>query len=97
MLRRGWSGEYASGQWGKLDISVDEVDLARILHQRGISQPVESIPIRVVFFLLEFELEKLLYGELMSRYGYPQESGNFKVAAAQDAQNQILDWLQGTG
>lgn len=76
-VSNGWSGPYASGVWGKVNIGVGEEDLARILldysvkHGTAVLEPA-TLTTTTVFKLLTWETDRLLAASLVSRVEDPQ-------------------------
>lgn len=96
-VSNGWSGEYASGVWGKVNIGVGEEDLARILldyaTKHGTAQllPAELTTTRV-FQLLTWETDRLLAASLVSRVVDPQSQKD-AIGKAVDQQYALLKKL----
>lgn len=76
-VSNGWSGEYASGVWGKVNIGVGEEDLNRILVTysektgHAVLDPA-TLNTTSVFKLLTWETDRLLAASLVSRVGDPK-------------------------
>ena len=61
------SVELANGQWVKSEITIEEVDLGRILTDAGLA-PDLHIPSMLVFQLLEAEAQTMLLAQMMIRF-----------------------------
>jgi len=71
-LSHGWSGVYANGTWGKVNVGCGEEDLARILIDYAKEKGSELLlPAELsttdTFKLLTWEIERLLNASLASR------------------------------
>lgn len=68
--RRAWTGELATGHYTKLDITLDEEDLQRLLaeHLPGVS--AAQLTVRETWLLLEQEAETLLTMDQIARLGH---------------------------
>jgi hypothetical protein len=89
-VRQGWSGEIKPNVWAKVSVEVDETDLHRALAEVGIAvEPSDPrIPPADAFQLLDADCERLVLYTLMTRYGYPEQTGRARLAelaAARDA------------
>ena len=92
-VRHGWSGETRPNGWDKTDVTVDEGDLARILITAGL--PVEmsrSLSTTVAYQLLDIEAERLLIAKI-TRFGYPVEQAQQRLAELNAHRRAVLDKL----
>lgn len=71
----GWSAEIAPNKWAKIDITLEEEDLRRLV---GDAAPTLSTT--VAYQLMELESERLLYAKLVQRYGYDPVEGKEIIA-----------------
>lgn len=86
-VRMGWSGETANNIWQKVDVELEQEDLARIFRENNFPAGLdERLPTKVCFQLLQNEAEFLLLNKLRT-LGFPGE----QFAARQ------ADLIQGTG
>lgn len=90
----GFSGEMTVNQWRKGDVEIDEVDLARILADSGLSMDNKDVPRRIAFLIMEAEATQLLYTELQSFGGDPKDC-KAAISAAANRQQQALELLKG--
>jgi hypothetical protein len=44
-VRQGWSGEQPGGAWRKIDVELDEADLARLIVDLGIPPEMTSVQV----------------------------------------------------
>jgi hypothetical protein len=82
-IRQGWSGQVSQNpdRWAKTDIRLDETDLRRLLTAGKIDPAVaDSLPVDVVWTLLDAEAERLTYKRLVRRFGYPEADAAERVA-----------------
>ncbi len=94
-VRLGWSGEVDPNIWRKVDVSVDETDLRRILIAAGLPETdLYTVPTSLVFILLENEAERLLLAQLTSRHGYPAEMARTRLAELATARTTALATLR---
>lgn len=61
------SVELANGQWVKSEITIEEIDLGRILAEVDLD-PKMHIPSMLVFQLLEAEAQTMLLAQMMIRF-----------------------------
>ena len=72
-VRMGWTGELDE-TWQKVDVSLDEVDLVRLLTEAGVGDGVvERLSTKIAFRLLKNEAEFLLLTRLRE-LGYPEQA-----------------------
>lgn len=96
-ISNGWSGPYASGVWGKVNIGVGEEDLARILidyatkHGTAVLEPA-TLSTTSVFKLLTWETDRLLAASLVSRVD-DAEAQKAAITKAVDRQSDLLKKL----
>jgi hypothetical protein len=103
IVMAGWSGEMASGQWSKVDITLDEVDLMRLLVERtgsenGSSDPWGADPDLTqaktvdVFTALSSEAERLKEATVFQRFeSYRTDAVRATIAALTEKRNAALD------
>lgn len=95
-VRQGWSGEIEPNRWGKFDLELEEEDLRRLLADAHL--PADTpVPLALAFQLLENEAEFLVLAKLVTRYGYPNETGRERMAQLTTAKGKLLDKLRGAG
>jgi len=107
-ISNGWSGEYASGTWGKVNVGCGEEDLARILIDYAKEKGSELLlPAELsttdVFKLLTWEVERLLNASLASRVAdkeacvkaVSEASINQQALLAQLTQTKLDNWKEG--
>ncbi len=88
-VMQGWSGETATNRWAKVDVTVEEEDLRRILHTAGL--PVDQqLSTADAFKLLAGEAERLVLVKLMVSYGYPVTEAQQKIAAITATADRVL-------
>lgn len=94
-VRQGWSGETAPNRWGKVDVTVDEGDLRRILTAAGLGDvdPVD-VPVTVAFQLLDAESEWLLLAKLITRFGHGDDASRARMAELAASRSKTLDKLR---
>jgi hypothetical protein len=93
-VRRGWSGEDASGKWWKADVEVDSGDLPDILRTGDIQdwfEPMLSPTDR--FRLLESEATRLLMALMISRHGDSPDL-RLQLEKASREQGEVLERLK---
>jgi len=94
-VRQGWSGEVSPNRWGKLDVTLDEGDLQRILIAAGLGEinPAD-VPIVLAFQILDAESERLLLAKLISRFGYESEEHRQRLGDLSVARFSVLDRIK---
>lgn len=94
-VEQGWSGEVRPNQWAKIKIVLDETDLRRMLHAEGYpALDPATLPVMLVYKLLDIEAERLLLGKLAARYGQLDEHRP-RLVELRDQRAQALDVLRG--
>jgi hypothetical protein len=68
--RRAWTGELSSGQYTKLDVTLDPEDLERLVAEHLPGLEPSKLTVREAWQLLELEAETLLAVEQMVRLGH---------------------------
>lgn len=94
-VRVGNSVEMADGSWKKQDITLDEIDLQRLLVETGLS-PETYVSSQRVFQILEAEAQRLLMALMIARYttfmGSPENLA--QMHAYRDQRNSLLALLK---
>lgn len=94
-VRLGWTGEIEPNRWSKVDITVDEGDLTRLLDQAEVAADVQArLPTKIVFQLLQNEAETLLLGKLVQE-GYPADKAKERRSKLDDQSQFLLTRLRG--
>lgn len=87
-VKQGWSGEVSPNQWAKVDVTLDEDDLRRILLTAGLEEvDPANLPVYLVFQILDAEAERLVVAKLVTTHGY---EGQAQLAAAQANRQKAL-------
>lgn len=89
-VEAGFSGEMPNGTWRKLSVSVDEMDLRRILHAAGYDGRRDTLAEIDVFRLLSAEANTLMYSEMATHLGYPVEDAKAQISSAVKDQKSVL-------
>ncbi len=93
-IRHGWSGEYRANQWGKADVSCDEEDLYRLLHECGIDADNTVVTSTEAFLLLNNETLRLLLVTMAERYDYPPDRARQEITDATTRRDAILNKIK---
>lgn len=72
-VKHGWTGEVLSGTWRKVDVTVNDLDLLRVLVGAGIEIAPERVPLSIAWQILDAEAERFILVKLVRAHGYPQE------------------------
>jgi len=91
LVRHGWSGEVQPNVWAKIDITLEEEDLRRILGPGYRDLP--GLTTAVAYQLLELECERLVMAKLVTRHGYNPVEGAAKIGELDQQKNAIRDRL----
>jgi len=78
-VMQGWSGEVQPNRWAKVDVTLNEVDLMRLLLGHGVEIAPEQVPIALAFQLLDAEAERYILVKLIKSHGYPPEQGKNRL------------------
>jgi hypothetical protein len=92
--RRAWTGELATGHYSKLDITLDEEDLQRLLAELLPGVPPASLTVTEAWLLLEQEAELLLAMEQTVRLHHNVEGNGKLIAQLHDERNVLLTRLR---
>lgn len=93
-IRHGWSGEYQSNHWGKLDVSLGEEDVFRLLEEAGIDAATADLTTTEAYVLLNSEAQRLLIAGMMERYEYPAQQGKDEIALHSTHRKSVLDTVK---
>lgn len=94
-IKVGWSAEI-NGQWDKLDIVVEEIDLQRLLADHFLSAHIGDLTNRDTFLLMEGMAEKLIcvYQSQRHPQKFPVEEARTKLRELMAQEKSILDRLK---
>ncbi len=92
--RRALTVETASGRYEKLDLTLDEEDLARLVaaHLHGVKS--SQLTLHEAWQLLEHEAEYLLSVEQMVRLGFNLPENQKRITEIGSAQDKLLHNLR---
>lgn len=89
-VMQGWSGEVQPNRWAKVDVTLSEVDLSRILAGAGIELPADRLPLSLAWQLLEAEAERFVLAKLIRSHGYPGEQGKARLLELAQTNRDLL-------
>lgn len=90
-VRVGWSGETSNNVWQKVDIELEEDDLARLLREADFPEGLAArLPAKVCYQLMQNEGEVMLLSKLKN-FGYPVEQANARIAVLVGSSQQIIE------
>lgn len=93
-VRMGWSGETSSNEWQKVDVELENEDLARIFRENDLPDGLpDRLPTKVCFTLLQNEAEQLLLNKLRG-LGYPVEKANSRLAVLIGSTSEIISTIK---
>jgi hypothetical protein len=89
-VRLGWSGETSDNVWQKVDVELEEDDLARILREAEMPEGLSArLPAKVCYQLMQNEAEFMLLGKLKF-LGYPVDKAQARQAVLLGSTQEIL-------
>lgn len=95
-VMQGWSGEVKPNQWAKVDVTLTDIDLLRILIGAGIEIAPERVPIVLAYQLLDAEAERFVLAKLIRAHGYPPEQGKARLIELAQVSRDILTKIRDT-
>ncbi len=89
-VMQGFSGEVKPSQWAKVDVTLTETDIMRVLIGAGIEIAPEKVPLAIAWQILDAEAERFILVKLIRKYGYQVDEGKARlVELAQTIQDLI--------
>lgn len=97
-IKVGWSAE-VNGQWDKLDVVVEELDVQRLLSEHELFEHIVDLTNRETFQLMEGMAEKLILVYQTRRHPlkFPVAEAREKLRDLMSQEKAILDRLRELG
>ncbi len=93
-MKLGWSGEVERNRWRKMDVTLGEVDLERLLLEFTV--PTSHQPDTTqAFRLLTYEAERLLTAKLVDAFGMSPADGKHRMARLTEQIEAVADEIAG--
>lgn len=92
-VMQGWSGEI-NNKWAKVDVTLSEVDLARVLIGAGIEIAPERVPLTIAWQILDAEAERFILAKLIRSHGYPADKGKARLIELAQTLRDLLAKIQ---
>ncbi len=86
-VRIGWSGEVEPNRWAKVDVTLEELDLRRVLREHEVyAEPTVTL----AYQLMSAEGEILLTSKLVQRFGMSVGEGKDRIEKLRTTRDTIL-------
>lgn len=78
-VMQGWSGEVQTGRWAKVDVTLNETDIGRVVYGAGIAIDLDMVPLDLAWRILDAEAEKFILVKLIRAHGYQVEKNKARL------------------